>query len=69
MRKLKGANMSIDLTTDKERIDWNQDKCPWNTKDKTKKHKCAVKNTSICKYFKGIKPDDIVLCNYPKKKK
>ena len=30
-----------------------------------KTHKCAVKNTSICKYFCGIQYLDSVLCSYP----
>ena len=63
--KLKGANMDIDLIPKKD-IDWKQDKCPWNLKEKTNKHKCAIKNISICKYFKGIKEPDIVLCGYSK---
>jgi hypothetical protein len=65
--KLDGANMDIDLTTDKEKINWKQDKCPWNETEKTSIHKCAVKNISICKYFAGIEPLDTVLCKYPKK--
>ncbi len=65
--RLKGANMDIDLISDPKKIHWKQDKCSWNEKENTNKHKCAVKNISICKYFKGIKPLDIVLCSYPKK--
>jgi len=61
--ELKGANMDIDLTSGKD-IDWKQDKCPWNKDEKTDKHKCAVKNISLCKYFKGIKPLDTVICSY-----
>jgi len=68
IRELKGANMDIDLTTVSERIHWKQEKCPWNVAENMEKHKCAVKNVSICKYFKGIKPLDIVLCAYPEKK-
>ena len=63
MKQLKGANMDINLTTQKD-ISWKQDKCPWNEEENTNKHKCAVKNVSICKYFKGIKKPDIVLCGY-----
>ena len=69
IRELKGANMDIDLTTPEGKIHWKQDKCPWNEREGTKKHKCTVKNVSICKYFKGIKVTkknpDIVLCAYP----
>jgi hypothetical protein len=65
--KLKGANMGIDLASNSKKINWKQDKCPWNKKDKIKKHKCAVKNISICKYFKGIEYPDVVLCNFPEK--
>lgn len=65
-RELKGANMDIDLTTEEDKIDWKQDKCPWNEADKTNEHKCAVKNVSICKYFRGIKSLDNVICAYPK---
>ena len=66
IRELNGANMDIDLTTEPKNVSWKQDKCPWNEAENTKEHKCAVKNISICKYFKGIKLVDKVLCNYPK---
>ncbi|MCX6766001.1 MAG: hypothetical protein NT136_03520 [Candidatus Moranbacteria bacterium] len=65
-RHLKGANMDIDLISNKK-IHWKQDDCPWNVEEKSKKHKCAVKNVSICKYFKGIEYLDIVICAYNKK--
>ncbi len=68
MKKLKGANMDIDLSSKKEDIHWEQDKCPWNIEDKTNEHKCAVKNISICPYFSGIEVLDIVSCNYPAKR-
>lgn len=68
VRELKGANMDIDLATSQNKIHWEQDKCPWNIAEKTSKHKCAVKNVSICRYFKGIKPKDVVLCAYTNKK-
>ncbi|MFH0936387.1 MAG: hypothetical protein V1815_01755 [Candidatus Woesearchaeota archaeon] len=67
IRELKGANMDIDLVSKPGYIHWKQDKCPWNIKDNSNKHKCALKNVSICKYFKGIKILDIVLCAYPQK--
>ncbi len=54
IKKLKGANMDIDLTTDQEDISWKQDECLWNKAEGTKKHKCAVKDVSICDYFCGI---------------
>lgn len=63
MKKLKGANMDIDLKSD-ENIGWKQDNCPWNEAEKSDKHKCAVKNASLCKYFKGIEYPDVVLCGY-----
>ena len=63
INELKGANMDIDLVS--ENLDWNQDQCPWNKKENTKEHKCAIKDTSICKYFLGIKYLDTVLCSYP----
>jgi len=61
--ELKGANMDIDLTSRAD-VDWEQDECPWNKAEKTDKHKCAVKNISICKYFKGVRHPDIIICNY-----
>lgn len=64
IQELTGANMDIDLTS-KEDINWEQTSCPWNKEDNTNEHKCAVKNTSICKYFCGIKHLDKVLCSYP----
>jgi hypothetical protein len=51
--KLAGANMDIDLASN-DQITWHQEKCPWNEKDKTDIHKCAIKNVSICSYFRGI---------------
>lgn len=63
VKELKGANMDIDLTS--ESVDQNQSSCPWNKEENSKEHKCAVKNTSICKYFCGIKYLDSVLCSYP----
>jgi len=71
VRELGGANMDIDLIQNKK-MSWKCDKCPWNEAENTDKHKCAVKNISLCDYFRGIKVDkvkdrwDIVLCAYPK---
>lgn len=53
IRRLKGANMDIDLATPKGEIVWEQDGCPWNQAEHTNEHKCAVKNISICQYFRG----------------
>jgi len=30
IKKLDGVNIDIDLTTEKEDIHWDQDKCLWN---------------------------------------
>ena len=65
VRQLSGANMDIDLASNQSDIHWKQTLCPWNKEENTKEHKCAVKNTSICKYFCGIKYLDSVLCSYP----
>ena len=54
LRKLGGANMDIDLATPSEQINWAQDRCPWNEAKGTNEHKCAVKNISLCLYFRGI---------------
>ncbi|HUU78764.1 MAG TPA: hypothetical protein VMX55_10485 [candidate division Zixibacteria bacterium] len=67
IKKLKGANMDIDLVTEKSDIPWKQDLCPRNRKESTNEHKCAVKNISICPYFCGIEYLDNVLCSYPHK--
>ena len=67
IRELTGANMDIDLVS--ENLDWNQSACPWNEAENTKEHRCAVKDTSICKYFCGIKYLDSVLCSYPNENK
>ena len=64
-RKLEGANMDIDLATPADRIQWQQDSCPWNEAEETDEHRCAVKNVSICPYFCGIEYLDNVLCCYP----
>ena len=65
IRKLKGANMDIDLATPPGNIAWEQDQCPWNEADGTNSHKCAVKNVSICPYFCGVEYLDTLLCSYP----
>lgn len=65
IKQFSGANMDIDLTSDGSDIHWEQAMCPWNKAENTKEHKCAVKNTSICKYFCGIQYLDSVLCSYP----
>ena len=63
IKELTGANMDIDLVS--ENVDWYQSVCPWNKAENTKEHKCAVKDSSICKYFCGIKYLDSILCSYP----
>ena len=65
VRRLDGANMDIDLVTPAGNISWEQDRCPWNADEGTAEHRCAVKNTSICPYFRGIQYLDTVLCAYP----
>lgn len=65
--KLDGANMDIDLTTNIKDMSWDQNKCPWNEAENSNKHKCAVKNVSICSYFCGIEYLDNILCCYPNK--
>ena len=65
IRKLKGANMDIDLVTLPGAITWEQDECPWNEADGTDTHRCAVKNVSLCPYFCGVEYLDTLLCSYP----
>jgi len=65
IRKLKGANMDIDLATPPGNIAWEQDGCPWNKAEGTDTHKCAVKNVSLCPYFRGVEYLDTLLCSYP----
>ncbi len=64
-KRLHGANMDIDLVTPEGAISWAQDPCPWNAAEGVADHRCAVKDTSICPYFRGIEPLDTVLCAYP----
>lgn len=61
VKKLIGSNMDIDFSNE----EFGNSQCPWNTEEKTNVHKCAVKNTSICKYFCGVQYLDSVLCSYP----
>ena len=68
LKKLKGANMDIDLIPNKD-LSWEIDECPWNLAEKTKEHKCAVKDVSLCKYFAGVEYPDTLLCSYPEKYK
>lgn len=63
MKELKGANMDIDLVS--EHVGWDQMHCPWNDAEQTNIHKCAVKSISLCRYFRGIRYPDSVLCSYP----
>jgi hypothetical protein len=65
IKKYRGANMDIDLATPEGRISWGQDQCPWNRSENNNEHKCAVKNTSICRYFCGVEYLDVLLCSYP----
>lgn len=64
IRELCGGNMDIDLVPEAG-LSWKRDPCPWNEAEGSDRHKCAVKSTSICRYFRGIKPVDKVLCAYP----
>jgi hypothetical protein len=64
VRELRGGNMDIDLIPNPG-LAWTRDSCPWNETEHIQAHKCAVKDTSICRYFRGIKPEDTVLCAYP----
>jgi hypothetical protein len=57
--------MDIDLIP-KPGLAWERDECPWNRADHSTAHHCAIKDTSICLYFRGIKPMDVVLCAYPR---
>jgi len=38
IKKLKGANMDIDLVTEKSAISWKQELCPWNREEGTNEH-------------------------------
>jgi len=67
IRKLKGANMDIDLVTSQADISWEQEPCPWNSIEGSQKHRCAIKNIAICPFFRGIEHLDTVLCSYPEK--
>jgi hypothetical protein len=64
IRKLKGANMDIDLASAGS-VAWQQEQCPWNETEGTDAHKCALKNVSICPYFCGVEYLDTLLCCYP----
>jgi hypothetical protein len=64
IRELRGGNMDIDLIP-KPELKWEQESCPWNEAEGSSAHRCAVKDTSICRYFRGIKAVDTVLCAYP----
>jgi hypothetical protein len=64
IKQLKGGNLDIDLTSH-DKVNWEQTECPWNKMEGTNDHKCAVKNTSICNFFCGIKYMDSILCSYP----
>ena len=64
IRELRGANMDIDIIP-RPGLKWEQEACPWNEAEGSSAHKCAVKDTSLCKYFRGVKFVDTVLCAYP----
>ena len=61
IQKRMGANMDIDFSNPQ----FGHSQCPWNAADPAGNHRCAVKDTSICKYFCGIQYLDSVLCSYP----
>jgi hypothetical protein len=65
VRQLRGGNLGdIDLIS-QDKVAWEQSKCPWNEDEGVERHVCAVKYTSICKYFCGVKYLDTILCSYP----
>jgi hypothetical protein len=64
IRVLSGGNMDIDLLPNPD-ISWPIDPCPWNEREGNLNHICAVKDTSISKYFRGIEPIHKVRCAYP----
>ncbi len=66
VKELRGASMDIDLIPNSN-LSWKRDECPWNKSKKTNRHKCAVKNRSLCRFFRGIKYPDKVLCSFNKK--
>lgn len=51
IRELRGGNMDIDLIPNPE-LTWKREVCPWNEAEQSVEHKCAVKDTSICRYFR-----------------
>lgn len=61
INQLSGANMDIDFSNPA----FGNTVCPWNEAENVNTHKCAVKDTSICRYFQGIQRLDTVLCSYP----
>jgi hypothetical protein len=65
IRKLKVANMDIDVATQQGSVAWEQDNCPWNEAEGTNVLKCALKNVSICPYFFGVEYLDTLLRRYP----
>jgi len=62
--ELVGGNMDIDLIPNPN-LNWTRELCPWNVAEGTNAHKCAVKDVSICRHFRGIRPPDTVVCMYP----
>ena len=61
IKKIIGANMDIDFSNP----EFGNSQCPWNVTENTHEHRCAVKDTSICKFFCWIQFLDSVLCSYP----
>ena len=64
VREIRGGNLDIDLIP-KPGLAWEVGRCPWNEAERSGAHKCAVKDTSICAYFHGVRRLDVVLCSYP----
>ena len=61
IKAIIGSNMDIDFSN----ASFGNSSCPWNEAENTNEYKCAVKNTSICKYFCGVKFLDSVMSSYP----
>lgn len=64
MLNISGADMDIDFQTKV----FGDSNCPWS-KDDGVSHKCAIKGTSICKYFNGVQRLDTVMCSYDEENK
>lgn len=63
-RELRAGHVHVDVAA--EATSWVREGCPWDEADGGH-HVCMSEEESSCRYYRGIKKPDVVVCGYPRK--